>query len=273
MLDRLFEWRALAEAERFADLFDALLHQSGLVERQLLLSDGRRQLTNYEHIFEILTRDASRHGVSLAEIIELLDAYISERATPSGDDPNMQRIEDDRDAVQIMTIHKSKGLEADVVALYGGFFANTQPDPVSIYHCGNERRLAIGKPARDMEKTEIAKENGRGKSAIALRRAHSRARQIDTALRSERDAESQSRSHRILQATERSTARSRSRNSIGAAFRDRDGNRHRRRIQMTEQDRSNRRLTKTPCATGSNRRLSLSPARANSPIWAQSIED
>ncbi len=145
MLDRLFEWRALAEAERFADLFDALLHESGLAERQLLLSDGSRQLTNFEHIFEILTRDASRRGVSLAEIIDLLDAYIAERATPSGDDPNIQRIEDDRDAVQIMTIHKSKGLEADVVALYGGFFANNLPDPVSVYHCGNERRLAIGK--------------------------------------------------------------------------------------------------------------------------------
>ncbi len=74
MLDRLFEWRALAEAERFADLFDTLLHQSGLVERQLLLSDGRRELTNYEHIFEILTQQASRHGISLAEIIDLLDA-------------------------------------------------------------------------------------------------------------------------------------------------------------------------------------------------------
>jgi exodeoxyribonuclease V beta subunit len=158
MLDRLFEWRALAEAERFADLFDALLHQSGLAERQLLLSNGSRQLTNYEHIFEILTRDASWRGVSLAEIIDLLDAYIAERATPSGDDPNIQRIEDDRDAVQIMTIHKSKGLEADVVALYGGFFANTQPDLVSVYHCGNERRLAIGKRARDMEKAAIATE-------------------------------------------------------------------------------------------------------------------
>ncbi len=66
MLERLIEWRALADAGRFADLFDALLHQSGLVERELLLSDGRRELTNYEHIFEILTQDASRHGISLA---------------------------------------------------------------------------------------------------------------------------------------------------------------------------------------------------------------
>jgi exodeoxyribonuclease V beta subunit len=158
MLDRLFEWRALAEAGHFADLFDALLHQSGLAERQLLLSEGGRQLTNFEHIFEILTRDASRRGVSLAEIIEKLDDYIAERATPAGDDPNIQRIENDRDAVQIMTIHKSKGLEADVVALFGGFFANNIPDLVSVYHRGNERRLAIGKRAREMEKAALAKE-------------------------------------------------------------------------------------------------------------------
>ncbi|MFZ2063916.1 MAG: UvrD-helicase domain-containing protein [Candidatus Binatus sp.] len=177
ILDRLFEWRALAEAERFAELFDALLHESGLAERQLLLSDGGRQLTNFEHIFEILTRDASRRGVSLAEIIDLLDAYIAERATPSGDDPNIQRIEDDRDAVQIMTIHKSKGLEADVVALYGGFFANTQPDLVSVYHCGNERRLAIGKPARDLADDEIKQERAEDDQRllyVALTRARAK---------------------------------------------------------------------------------------------------
>ena len=158
MLERLFEWRALAEAGRFADLFDALLHQSGLVERELLLSDSRRELTNYEHIFEILTEQGSRHGISLAEIIELLDAYITGRASPAGDDPDVQRLEDDRDAVQIMTIHKSKGLEADVVALYGGFFANNRPDWVSVYHRAHERRLAIGKPARELEETALKKE-------------------------------------------------------------------------------------------------------------------
>ncbi len=158
MLERLLEWRGLAEAGRFADLFDGMLHQSGLVEREMLLSDSRRELTNYEHLFEILTQEASRHGILLEEIIELLDAYISERATPAGEDPNVQRFEDDRDAVQIMTIHKSKGLEADVVALYGGFFASNLPDLVSIYHHGNERRLAVGKPARDLEKVAISRE-------------------------------------------------------------------------------------------------------------------
>jgi exodeoxyribonuclease V beta subunit len=154
MLDHLFEWCTLAE---FADLFDALLHESGLAER-LLLSDGRRELTNYEHIFEILAGDASRHGVSLGEIIGLLDDYIAERATPAGDDPNIQRVEDDRNAVQIMTIHKSKGLEADVVALYGGYFANNAPDPVRVFHLANERRLAIGKAAQALAADEIKRE-------------------------------------------------------------------------------------------------------------------
>ena len=156
--ERLFDWRAVAEAGRFAELFDALLHQSGLVERELLLSDSRRELTNYEHIFEILTQQTSRHGIVLAEIIELLDSYISERATPPGDDSNVQRLEDDRDAVQIMTIHKSKGLEADVVALYGGFFANNTPEPVRVFHLGNERRLAIGKEARELHKLALDQE-------------------------------------------------------------------------------------------------------------------
>ena len=177
MLDRLFEWRALAEAERFADLFDALLHESGLAERQLLLSDGSRQLTNFEHIFEILTRDASRRGVSLTEIIDLLDAYIAERATPSGDDPNVQRIEDDRDAVQIMTIHKSKGLEADVVALFGGFFANNAPDPVRVFHLGNERRLAVGKAAQALADEEIKRERAEDDQRllyVALTRARAK---------------------------------------------------------------------------------------------------
>jgi len=36
------------------------------------------------------------------------------------------RIESERDAVQIMTVHKSKGLEADVVFLFGGTHGEIQ---------------------------------------------------------------------------------------------------------------------------------------------------
>ncbi|MGH7926150.1 MAG: 3'-5' exonuclease, partial [Candidatus Binatus sp.] len=156
---------------------DSLLHQSGLAERELLTSDNRRELTNYEHIFEILIQDASRHGVTLLEIIDLLDAYISERATPPGDDPNVQRVEGDPCAVKIMTIHKSKGLEADVVALYGGFYANNPREYVRVFHLGDERRLAIGKNAQDLQSEQIKKERSEEEQRllyVALTRARAK---------------------------------------------------------------------------------------------------
>ncbi len=158
-LDRLlFEWRALAEAERFAELFDRLMHESGLTDRELFLNRSERELTNYFHIFEVLLERAVAGRLSLAEIVELLSDYVSERAQPAGPDGNIQRIESERAAVQVMTVHMSKGLEADVVMLFGGLFGNNQLPPVAIYHEGHDRRFAIGKEAQDEKKTSIKRE-------------------------------------------------------------------------------------------------------------------
>ena len=66
------------------------------------------------------------------------------------------RLESERAAVQIMTIHKAKGLEARVVFLFGGFFANNNPRPVKIYHdAEGDRRLAIGGAAQRKEAGRI----------------------------------------------------------------------------------------------------------------------
>jgi len=50
------------------------------------------------------------------------------------------------------------------------------PDLVSVYHCGNERRLAIGK-RRDMEKAALAQERDE-EDQRCLRRADPGARQL-----------------------------------------------------------------------------------------------
>lgn len=147
--ERLREWNALAQAECFAELFDRMLHQSGLAFRELFASDSLRELTNYLHVFEILLEDAHGGGLSLAELIELLDDYVRERAVPAREDPGVQRLESERKAVQVMTVHKSKGLEADVIFLFGGAYRINSSDPVAIYHEGFERRVAIGKTAKD----------------------------------------------------------------------------------------------------------------------------
>ena len=150
----LYEWRALAGADRFAELFNRLLHESGLADRELFLHHSERELTNYSHIFEVLLERAVAGRLSLTEIVELLDDYIREHTEPPGPNGNLQRLESERDAVQVMTVHMSKGLEADVVMLFGGTHGNNQPSPLRVYHDGYDRRIAIG--ADDQNKVKAA---------------------------------------------------------------------------------------------------------------------
>src|SRR5208282_438402 len=156
--ERLFEWKALADQERFVELFDRLLHESGLVDRELLLSSSERELTNYLHVLEILLEEALRERLSLRELIARLESYVAGRALPPGADSNVQRIESERRAVQVMTVHMSKGLEADVVFLFGGTGRGPDRSPIAIYHEGYERRLALGKTEKDSARESIKAE-------------------------------------------------------------------------------------------------------------------
>ena len=177
LLERLYECKALVEQERFAELFDAMLHQSGLVNRELFLSSSGRGLTNYLHIFEILNEKASARRLALAEVIELLDDYISGRALPGGDDSDVLRVESERDAVQIMTVHKSKGLEAEVVFLFGGTHKGNSGGDVAVFHEQGERRVAIGKDARAAVRTKLQTEETEEDQRlmyVALTRARSK---------------------------------------------------------------------------------------------------
>jgi exodeoxyribonuclease V beta subunit len=149
--ERLYQWKSIAERARFADLFDALLHDSGLAARELLLNGSERRLTNYQYIFELLLTAALSHRLGLEEIIALLEDYIYERALPEIDEPNVQRLENERDAVSVITVHMSKGLEADVVAMFGGFGRFNARGELAVYHDEQgRRRFAIG----DLAKTD-----------------------------------------------------------------------------------------------------------------------
>jgi exodeoxyribonuclease V beta subunit len=71
----------------------------------------------------------------------------AEATQPEGD---LQRLETDKDAVQILTVHKAKGLEADVVFLYGGT-GESKAKPVHVLHEDGRRVLHVG-PLDDASK-------------------------------------------------------------------------------------------------------------------------
>ena len=71
-------------------------------------------------------RDAGRRGRPgqrrpRRRLARRLPALVAQLIVPAPEEGNTLRVEGDRDAVQIMTMHRAKGLEADVVFVYGGF--------------------------------------------------------------------------------------------------------------------------------------------------------
>lgn len=115
----LYEWREIAQKHAFTRLFRKIADDSGILLREILLGRGERALTNYQHILETLGEEASKGYKSLDDLIGWLARKIE--GSDGEDDQDLQRLETDRPAVQVMTMHKSKGLEAEVVFIYGGF--------------------------------------------------------------------------------------------------------------------------------------------------------
>jgi exodeoxyribonuclease V beta subunit len=159
LMARLLQWKALGDQRRFAELFSAMLHESGLAARELLLADSQRELTNYEHVFEIVLERAFSAAPDLFDLIQMLASWVDGDDLPPGESPGVQRLESERDAVQIMTVHKAKGLQADIVVLFGGY-ANAPPqrDRVSVFHSNGGRRVIAGQSARNAAKHQLANE-------------------------------------------------------------------------------------------------------------------
>jgi exodeoxyribonuclease V beta subunit len=133
LLRMLYEWRALAEAGDFETLFARVVDESGIVCREVFWNPSERALTNYLHLLELLQEEAARSRATIRELAQTLGAYIHGTRRPPGDARDLQRLETDADAVQIMTIHHAKGLEAEVVFLYGGFWPGP-PNDVRTFH-------------------------------------------------------------------------------------------------------------------------------------------
>ena len=88
-----------------------LLAQEQVSQRMLARPDGERRLTNLRHLTECL-HDASReHGTPEA----LLRWLRQRREEGRGEEATQLRLESDRNLVQIVTIHRSKGLEYPIV--------------------------------------------------------------------------------------------------------------------------------------------------------------
>jgi exodeoxyribonuclease V beta subunit len=147
---RLHAWKALADAREFERLFDAVVCESGILRREIFFADGERDLTNTLHVLELLLEHARRTRATLRDLIHALTGLIEKTRLPLDLEGNVQRLESERRSVQIMTIHKAKGLEAAIVFLAGGWSPGGGGD-VRVVHEDGTRVAWVGKAGKELK--------------------------------------------------------------------------------------------------------------------------
>ncbi len=177
-LRALNEWHRLAVRGDLPALFSRMLDDSGITCRLLFQGGGERALTNVQHVLEVLQSEASHTHCTFRELVGRLAAWVEGTRPPPGHEGNMQRLETDAHAVQIMTVHKAKGLEAEVVFLYGGTSHKVRkPTDLAVMHDKRGQRVAhVGRlPAAEEKRWTVEQQDEQRRVLyVGLTRACSR---------------------------------------------------------------------------------------------------
>ncbi|VVE19494.1 exodeoxyribonuclease V subunit beta [Pandoraea anhela] len=109
-IERLQRYRQLWIDRGFSAMWRTLMRELGLAARLVAQSGGERRLTNFMHLAELAqARWAEQPGMPA-----LLRWLASQRSASAGEEAQL-RLESDQNLVQIVTVHKSKGLEYGIV--------------------------------------------------------------------------------------------------------------------------------------------------------------
>jgi exodeoxyribonuclease V beta subunit len=110
---RFREYNLTWERHGFMQMFRSLMMKECVRQRLLAFPDGERRLTNILHLSEILHTESLEQKSGMAGLLKWLSCQRDPETTRS--EEHELQLESDANAVKIVTIHKSKGLEYPIV--------------------------------------------------------------------------------------------------------------------------------------------------------------
>ena len=111
----MHRWSDLLRRRGVAALLESITHSEGLPARVLARPDGERTLTDLRHIGQLLHGEAVAGGLGVTALASWLRRRISEARQDVANEDRSRRLESDSEAVQVLTVHRSKGLEFPIV--------------------------------------------------------------------------------------------------------------------------------------------------------------
>jgi exodeoxyribonuclease V beta subunit len=144
---RLHGWARVLRTRGVASLLEVITTSERLTERVLERLDGERRMTDLRHTAQLLHRVAVDERLGTTALAGWLRARIRAATEEGVDEERTRRLESDADAVQVLTIHRSKGLEFPVV--YCPFLWDTiwhddkLPEPVVFHDDDGARKVDV----------------------------------------------------------------------------------------------------------------------------------
>ncbi|WP_433602845.1 UvrD-helicase domain-containing protein [Nocardia sp. CA-135953] len=125
----------------FAAVFEKISAEANLAQRLLSVENGERELTDLRHIAQLLDQVALSEGLGLTALTRWLADRVRDPASGSVADRS-RRLDRDAAAVQIATVHASKGLEFPIVYLPFAWDNAKNPYPQTLlFHTDDGARV------------------------------------------------------------------------------------------------------------------------------------
>ncbi len=137
-------WGDVFDDHGVAAVFEAVADECELRPRLLQAPNGERDLTDLQHVAELLNSQAVHTQPSAGTLMAWLHQRIKDTSTTDFDE-RTRRLDTDADAVQVVTIHAAKGLEFAIV--YCPFLWNAPwfPDSATqLFHRDGARIIDVG---------------------------------------------------------------------------------------------------------------------------------